>query len=342
MKQFVGKRVEVLLDPSIPRSSGILTKCEEDYVMIGKELWSYKAILGIRTLESKDGDKQDEKTEKDEDDEKDAKDEKNEKESEVNNEKEKTEPNIFNFEIPNREFTGKLVAFYYERGYWGFIESEEVLKLGVPLRDGERVFVHLNQITDDKLREKLMNDRNNTPNIDVIFKLTYNRNGVAADYVREAVNEVQENPVQETPVQETPTEILNSDSNKEIQDENKIENKSEIYIPPIVYDESEYEDGEIEYFRRYEEFPHGEIRVKGNKLYRFEENDVIDPLLAVFLECSPSAEGQLVKFIKTMGKKGKMKAINVKAAVAFPDEKIKDWEKSGLIKKAKERLGISD
>lgn len=336
MKQFVGKRVEVLLDPSIPRSSGVLTKCEEDYVMIGKELWSYKAILGIRTLDSKDDDKQDEKNEKSEKDDDDEKNSKDEKESEIKNEKEKIEPNIFNFEIPNREFTGKLVAFYYERGYWGFIESEEVQKLGVPLRDGERVFVHLNQVTDDKLREKLMKNRNNTPNIDVIFKLTYNRNGVAADYVREAVNESQETPTETQ--NETPKEISNSESNSE----NKSENVSEIDIPPIVYDESEYEDGEIEYFRRYEEFPHGEIRVKGNKLYRFEENDVIDPLLAVFLECSPSAEGQLVKFIKTMGKKGKMKAINVKAATAFPDEKIKDWEKSGLIKKAKERLGISD
>ena len=103
-----------------------------------------------------------------------------------------------------------------------------------------------------------------------------------------------------------------------------------------------YEEGEIEYFRRYEEIPHGEIRVKGNKLYRFDEEDVIDPVLAVFLECSPSAEGQKVKFIKTMGKRGNMKATNVSAAVPFPEEKIKDWERSGLIQKAKERMGVKD
>ena len=170
------------------------------------------------------------------------------------------------------------------------------------MRDGEKVFVHIKQITDEALRQKLMNEKNPNPQIEVVFKLTQNPQGVAADDVRE----------------KKPDKTL------------KIDMASAIY-----------EEGEIEFFRRYEEIPHGEIRVKGNKLYRFDESDVVDPLLAVFLECSPSAEGQQVKFIKTMGNRGKMKATHVSASVPFPEEKIHDWERSGLLQKAKERLKIS-
>ena len=100
------------------------------------------------------------------------------------------------------------------------------------------------------------------------------------------------------------------------------------------------EEGEIEFFRRYDDVPSGQIRVKGNKFYTFYEEDVIDPLLAVFLEYSPSAEGQPVRFVKAMNKHGKINAVNVEASAPFPEERVKAWEKEGLIEKAKAHMGL--
>ena len=212
--------------------------------------------------------------------------------------------------LAGREFEGTIVSFFPERG-WGFIDSPEVKEMGVPLQDGKKVFIHMNQVADESLRYKLstLTDKNSTPNIKVVFKFSSNQRGLAADDVREKGNTAPK----------LPDEVLKVDMLQAV-----------------------YEEGEIEYYRRYEEIPHGEIRVKGNKLYRFDEEDAVDPVLAVFLECSPSAEGQKVKFIKSMGKRGKMKATNVSASVPFPEEKLKDWERSGLIQKAKERMGIKD
>ena len=308
-EQFIGKQVEVFLVPNIEHISGVVSKCEDDYIVIGDELWAYPAILGIRpqtrNIQKHINNvvreiKKPEPPAASKIIEEPASQPKDTKPAEIiepSEPQELEEPKpVENFE--GREFSGTLVSFFYERGLWGFIESEEVKKCNIPLRDGEKVFVHMRQITDEALRQKLMDDKNPAPNIEVIFKLTQNAQGVAADDVRE--------------------KILN------------------VNMASAVY-----EEGEIEFFRRYEEVPHGEIRVKGNKLYRFDEVDVVDPLLSVFLEVSPSAEGQPVKFIKTMGKRGKMKATNVSASVPFPEEKIRDWERSGLIQKAKERMGIT-
>ena len=300
-ESFIGKQVDVFLIPNIEHISGVISKCEDDYVMIGDELWAYPAILGIRPrsqamvvqkpVTPKPQKKPEPKQEI-------------QPAEEVVPAPEEIKPqqevvDVSKFE--GREFSGTIVSFFYERGAWGFIESEEVKKCNIPLRDGEKVFVHIKQITDESLRQKLMTDKNPNPQIEVVFKLTQNPQGVAADDVRE----------------KNPDKSL------------KVDMASALY-----------EEGEIEFFRRYEEIPHGEIRVKGNKLYRFDESDVVDPLLAVFLECSPSAEGQPVKFIKAMGNRGKMKATHVSASVPFPEEKIRDWERSGLIQKAKERLKI--
>ena len=96
---------------------------------------------------------------------------------------------------------------------------------------------------------------------------------------------------------------------------------------------AEIEEGEIEFYRRYDSIPNGQIRIKGNKLFKFIDSDVVDPVLRVFLEITPNPEGQKVKFIRGMTSKEAVKATNIEVAVPFPDEKIKDWEKSGLLKK---------
>ncbi len=324
-EQFLGKPVEIFLAPDTPRTSGILLSCDDDHFVIGEEFWSYSAVLGIRSLKKNNRParpKQELKLEETASPipepnletpkpiEKPAAEVKKEIKNEVFDTKPTTSPEILIEDLVGREFEGTIVSFFPERG-WGFIDSPEVKALGVPLQDGEKVFVHMNQVTDEALRYKLstLTDKNANPNIKVVFKFSSNQRGLAADDVREKGKTAPK----------LPDDVLKVDMSSAI-----------------------YEEGEIEYFRRYEEIPHGEIRVKGNKLYRFDEEDVIDPVLAVFLECSPSAEGQKVKFIKTMGKRGNMKATNVSAAVPFPEEKIKDWERSGLIQKAKERMGVKD
>ncbi|MBQ7559069.1 MAG: hypothetical protein IJT20_02335 [Synergistaceae bacterium] len=394
-ESFVGKQVEVFLVPDTPQTSGVVLSCEDDYLVIGEELWAYPAVLGIRPLKKSSRNsyinppvvqraeavtysdeinseaekkaflpkkekpaehvkhkKQEEiKEEKAEEPdiskevkevpevpevkEMTAAEDKTEKQNvsesadaqNVLNVQEEAEPseqkaeekpqaeetekeNKTEIDLSGREFEGTIVAFYYERGYWGFIESKEIKDLGIPLRDGERVFVHINQISDEILRNKLKHDKKRWPMIDVVFKLGKNKHGAVADDVREKAN---------INLPKLPENVL------------KVDMLSAVY-----------EEGEIDYFRRYDGIPHGEIRVKGNVLYRFEESDVVDPVLAVFLECSPSAEGQKVRFVKVMGKRGKMQATQVSAAEPFPEEKLRDWEKSGLIQKAKERMGIKE
>ena len=71
-------------------------------------------------------------------------------------------------------------------------------------------------------------------------------------------------------------------------------------------------------------------------MFHFEDIDVIDPVLAVFLEVSPSAEGQAVKFTKYTDPRGRVKAENVEAATPFPEDKLKSW--ADLIEKAKKRM----
>ena len=333
-ENFIGKQVELFMAPNMPVTSGILMSCDDDFVVIGDEVWSYKAILGIKPLSSATAVPQNIVTQKREEkvspspsnsehnvtapheDEKKAPKPETVKLQPLSQEtstppeeiKTETEEEAKPSEIviPDREFTGVLTE-YFENRHWGFIESNDVKKAGIPLRDGKRVFVHLNQITDTDLRKKLMTDAPANPNVNVVFKLIRKQDGVAADDVRK-------DPNAKDNLHVAIADIIAHQTDAEPQPEN----------------------GEIDYYRRYENPPYGKIRIAGNQLFHFEDIDVIDPVLAVFLEVSPSAEGQAVKFIRKAGSKGRVRATNVEAATPFPDDKLESWK--DLIEKAKKRM----
>ncbi len=396
-ENYIGKQVELFVAPDMPKVSGVLEVFDEDFFVIGDEIWSYKAILGIRPIKTKNGlKKQKIQKEPEEEPTEEPAEKKVEQPARPNQaqkaakqpqtadteasvlpdtpseevpvipaeDSKSVEPSATPVEtaadipsvdektpivIPNREFTGVLTSFNYEHKRWGFIESDEVKKAGIPLRDGERVFVHLNQITDEALRAKLLTEKPKNPNIDVAFKLTNNTKGVAADNVKEVIHvKISDvvNPITAAAESTAKTEPTENDKAEDaVKDEkNELASEPETAQPEVPKQaadsfadiEEPKEEGEIDYYRRYDNLPNGEIRMKGNKLFRFEDTDVIDPVLAVFLEVSPSAEGQQVKFVKRMGAKGKMRATKIEAAVPFPEEKIKEWE--GLIEKAKLRM----
>ncbi|MBQ6969133.1 MAG: hypothetical protein IJP85_02265, partial [Synergistaceae bacterium] len=48
-----------------------------------------------------------------------------------------------------------------------------------------------------------------------------------------------------------------------------------------------------------------------------------------------------VRFVRGMNADGKVQLKNIESAIPFPEDKIKAWEDSGLVKKAKERLKLS-
>ena len=337
-ENFIGKQVELFMAPNMPVASGILEACGDDFIVIGDEVWSYKAILGIRpartptipfdnernvpareerevpqpvvTKKEKGNEtikRQPEPlvSEKPKAQEASVPSEEVKKEEEAKPETNDNEKQT-EIVIPDREFTGILTE-YYENRHWGFIESDDVKKAGIPLRDGKRVFVHLNQITDTDLRKKLMTDAPANPNVSVIFKLIRKQDGVAADDVRKDPN---------------------------------AKDNLQVAIADIIAHQTDAEPleetGEIDYYRRYENPPYGKIRIAGNQLFHFEDIDVIDPVLAVFLEVSPSAEGQAVKFIRKAGSRGRIRATNVEAATPFPDDKLESWK--DLIEKAKKRM----
>ena len=276
-EQFVGRQVEVFLVPDAPRTSGTLISCDDDHIVLGEEVWACSAVLGVRPLKKSNRlsrpkfiqvqepeiknnvapavesvkNSQNEKSEnkeikketpapeaeeniKIEETETSEKNEKSEPEVKVETEEKKI-PVLLPENISDREFEGVVASFFPKQG-WGFIESPDVKKTGILLNDGERIFVHINQVTDEALRYKLLSltDKNTKPDINVVFKIGTNQHGAVADDVREKGNIAPK----------LPDDVLKVD------------------ILQTVYDE-----GEIEYFRRYEEIPHGEIRVKGNKLY---------------------------------------------------------------------------
>ncbi|MBQ3645672.1 MAG: hypothetical protein II960_03630 [Synergistaceae bacterium] len=211
-----------------------------------------------------------------------------------------------NLDWKKQVFEGNLVTYKPEKRF-GFIESAELSRY---IHEGDdddfskvkRIFFHVNQITDQDLRKRILTDNNPTPMIKVMFTLGNNDKGVAAFNIKAKF--------------QIPTDLL------------KVQVSSSLY-----------EEGEIEYYKRYDAEPNGKIRSKDNKLYKFYESDIADPLLAVFVECSPSAEGQKVQFMKVM--KGNQTEIrNIKSASAFPKERVSDWERSGLIEKAKQRLNL--
>lgn len=205
-----------------------------------------------------------------------------------------------------KRFEGEFDFFNPNReNLYGFIKCPALRKYDVPLPSENNVFVHINQIADRELRKKLLLDKKMRPLINVTFKLGTNLRGPAAFDVREKNNNTSEGMLK--------VDMLSALS----------------------------EEGEIEFFRRHDDIPFGRIRAKSDKkLYTFNEKNIIDPLLAVFLEYSPNAEGQQVRFTKTSNDNEKVQIDNIEAAVPFPDEKIKAWEEGGLIQKAKERMNM--
>ncbi len=309
IKQYVGKNVEIMLRPDIPIVSGRLIQCNENYVAIGDALLAYPLIWGIKPVSNNNNNDEQKRpvisvpvTEQ-----KGQKELVQQKTEPLAPKEQEFEPEIKN-EWQDKIFEGELAYFNYSFGY---ILSSELKNFNIPLTEKGKIFVHLNQITDPDLRDKLQNDRNNTrPKIEVTFKIGSNEKGYVADDVREKKEQTEQK------TQSPEKDLLSADIASAFS-----------------------EEGEIEYYRRYEDVPHGKIRTKGNKLYTFYEEDVTDPALSVFLECSPSAEGQLVRFNKI--EKGKKILIrNLEAAAPFPEERLNEWEKSGLLQKAKERMGL--
>ena len=390
-ESFIGKQVELFMTPNMPLTSGILKSCDEDFIVIGDEIWSYKAILGVRPVsapimpsynEPKEEKviHQEEKTVHQPDVAKTKPDvAKKEQEVEIatsqpqpaddsgtpeapvsssepapvadktapskevkpqKNDDGEKQPKIV---IPDREFTG-ILTVYYENRHWGFIESDEVIKAGLPLRDGKRLFFHINQITDAALRERLRTEKRVYPSIDVVFKLIPKQQSVAADDIREIVHvKIADVVTPKLAENEAAKKEQNVQESKAAENTEAVEPKAqdtdgqETPASPVEETtENPNEIGEIDYYSRYDNPPHGKIRIKGNKLFYFEDIDVIDPVLAVFLEVSPSAEGQAVKFTRYSDPRGRMKATNVEAATPFPDEKLKSW--ADLIEKAKKRM----
>lgn len=390
---LTGEQVEIFLTPNMPYTTGVLTSCDDDFVMIdGDEIWSYRAILGLRTAHGRISRRAEPpapeplkqavntvSTEKPKeaapapieqvvetastDKPKEApvpvkqavdtvsadvpkevpaptpapaKDTQTVKEELKKGEK-KQEAKVPEIKLPDREFTGVLSEFYHNRR-WGFIRSKEVVKAGVPLRDGEKVFVHLNQISDNLLRKRLLDEKIEAPDIEVTFRLIRNQRGIAADEVRTATHvkiaDILPPGVSIIPIEEEkPKPDKEEAKPKETKSSAEAPTEAPAETPAEAPVSNEKEEGEIDYYSRYATIPHGEIRMKGNTLLRFDYDDVIDPILNVFLEVSPSAEGQAVKFVKKTLANGKYKATNVEAAVPFPEERIKEWEKSGLLKK---------
>ena len=204
-----------------------------------------------------------------------------------------------------QRFEGEFDYFNANRDkLYGFIKSPILKKYNVPLRSEGSVFVHINQVEDRALRRKLLTCGKMKPMFRVTFRLGNNIEGPAAYDVKERT--------------ESPSAFT-------------VDMKSALS-----------EEGEIDFFMRYNEPPFGKIRARDKATYSFNEKNIIDPALAVFLEIEPSAEGHPVRFTKSMNENGKVQVQNVESAVPFPEERLKSWESSGMIQKAKERLNISE
>ena len=211
------------------------------------------------------------------------------------------EPEVKRIDWNTQRFEGDFDYFNPNRDkLYGFIKCPVLKKYNVPLRSEGSVFVHLNQVEDRVLRRKLLTCGKMKPMIRVTFRLGNNVEGPAAYDVKEKTEEIPSLSV----------EVISALS----------------------------EEGEIDFFNRYNNPPFGKVRTKDRNLFTFNEKNITDPLLAVFLEVEPSAEGHPVRFTRSMNDSGKIQIQNVESAVPFPEDKIKAWENSGLVKKAQERL----
>ena len=186
---------------------------------------------------------------------------------------------------------------------YGFIKCPVLKRYNVPLRSEGSVFVHINQIEDRNLRRKLLLCGKMKPMFRVTFLLGNNVEGPAAYAVKERTEEN---------IASLSVDMMSALS----------------------------EEGEITYFDRYYVPPFGKIKPKNEKdEYTFNETNITDPLLAVYLEVDPSPEGHPVRFTRGMNSSGKVQIRNIESAVPFPEERVKAWD--GMIKKAEQRLNIS-
>ncbi|MBQ6971467.1 MAG: hypothetical protein IJP86_03835 [Synergistaceae bacterium] len=216
-----------------------------------------------------------------------------------------TEPERFrSIDWTTQRFEGDFEYFNPNRDkLYGFIKCPILKKYNVPLRSEGSVFVHLNQVEDRVLRRKILTCGKMKPMIRVTFRLGNNVEGPAAYDVQE-------------------------------------KNDSTVGTFSVDMMSALSEEGEIEFFMRYNDPPFGKVRAKNGTLYTFNEKNIIDPALAVFLEVEPSAEGHPVRFTKSMNDSGKIQIQNVESSVPFPEEKLKAWENSGMIRKAQERMNL--
>jgi len=186
---------------------------------------------------------------------------------------------------------------------YGFIKCPVLKKYGVTLSNENSIFVHFNQIQDRQLRQKLLLGKKMHPDLRVTFKLGSNNYGPAASEVRE---------------------------------------KSDIdTVLKINMQSALAEEGKIDFYRRHDAIPFGKIRAKSGEVFTFNELNISDPLLMVFLEYSPSAEGLPVRFTRSSLDNEKVQIHKVEAAEPFPDDKIKAWQEGGLIEKAREKMNLA-
>ena len=200
-------------------------------------------------------------------------------------------------------FEGEFEFFNLNRDkLFGFIKCPLLKKYNIPLSSENSVFVHFNQIQDRELRRKLLVGKKMHPLLKVTFRLGNNTLGPAAFDVRE--------------------------KNYDIENVLKVDMQSALS-----------EEGEIDFYRRHDDIPFGKVRTKTGELFTFNENNVSDPLLMVFLEYSPSAEGHPVRFTRGV-LNDKIQIHNIESAVPFPDDKVKAWTDGGLIEKAKIKMNL--
>ncbi|MBQ3395865.1 MAG: hypothetical protein IJG55_06010 [Synergistaceae bacterium] len=205
-------------------------------------------------------------------------------------------------DIGARKFDGEIDYFNPNRDkLYGFIKCNAVMKYDVPLSSEGAIFFHLNQIEDKDLRRRLITCKKMRPKFKVTFKLGNNGRGAAAYEIHSRGLE-----------------------------------SSRVFTADVFSALSE--EGVIEFYARHNTPPFGKVRTKDKTLCTFNEYNVKDPLLAVFLEYSPNVEGHPVRFIRGTNMSGNMQIQNIVSAVPFPESKVQAWEREGLIQKAKDRI----
>ncbi|MBQ9419546.1 MAG: hypothetical protein IJU31_04125, partial [Synergistaceae bacterium] len=202
-----------------------------------------------------------------------------------------------------QRFDGEFEFFNLNRDkLFGFIKCPILKKYNIPLSSENSIFVHFNQIQDRALRRKLLTGKKMHPMLPVTFRLGNNTLGPAVFDVRE--------------------------KNYDIENVLKVDMQSALA-----------EEGEIDFYRRHDDIPFGRLRSKSGEQFTFNESNISDPLLMVFLEYTPSVDGHPVRFTRGVLNE-KVQVHNIESAVPFPEDKIKAWQNGGLIEKAKIKMNI--